>query len=182
MRRLLKVIAAIILIATAVSWLTSVAYGQTNDTAQLHTTTIPGLEITATPQSDAPAATFYGNAIGSVKSGDLFFINAVNVPQDMTLNLYITNIDQMVPVLRYMTLEIIIYREDAAGQWEKVQLKEGAAFPPLFLTMRNGQVMFDLPGLARYKVTVGSGSFYCNPAGENMENTAPQFYLEAASM
>ncbi|GAF75441.1 unnamed protein product, partial [marine sediment metagenome] len=46
------------------------------------------------------------------------------------------------------------------------------------ITMRNGQVSFNLTGLAEYKVTIDGGSFYCSTANTDSGSLSPQFYLE----
>jgi hypothetical protein len=157
----------------AASWLTTVAYGHNNDALQINAENGQDIQITPAPQEDAPAATIYGNAIGSITAGDLFFIYTANTTPDITVNLNLTNTDSLVHTLRYMNLEVGIYRENNPGQWEKVQL------PLTYLTMNNGSVTFDLPGMANYKVTIECGSFKSHPA-TNQETAAPAFFLEAA--
>jgi hypothetical protein len=173
MKKLLKIAIIAILMIIAASWLTTVAYGHNNDALQLNTENGQGIQITPAPQEDAPAATFYGNAIGGVTAGDLFYINTANTTPDITINLNLTNTDNLVHTLRYMNLEVGIYREDSPGQWEKVQL------PQTFLTMNNGIVTFDLPGMANYKVTIEGGCFKTHPTA-NQVTVAPAFFLEAA--
>ena len=167
------------LMVTAVSWLTTVAYGHNNDNLQINAAKGTDIQITPAPQQDAPAATFYGSAIGGVTAGDLFYIDSANTTPDFTATLYLTNVEQLVHNLRYMTLEVGVYREVGPDQWEKALLPDGSAFPTLFLTMNNGTVTFNLPGMANYKVTIENGCFKTQPAG-NQETAAPAFYLEAA--
>jgi hypothetical protein len=179
MRKLLKIAIIAILMITAASWLTSVAYGQNNDALQLNVENGQDIQITPALPEEAPAATFYGNAIGGVTAGNLFYINTANTTQDITVNLYLTNAEQLIHTLRYMNLEVGIYREVNPGQWEKAQLADGSTYPTVFLTMNNGMVALDLPGLSNYKVTIEGGSFNSHPAA-NQENAIPAFYLEAS--
>ena len=182
MRKLFKIILITIILATAASWVTSVAYGHDNAGAQLSGSTQQGIEITVAPVAAAPAATFYGGAIGSVTPGDLFYINAADAPQDITVNLYLTNVDQLVHNLRYLNLKVVVYYEVSPGQWEKAVLADGSAFPEVLLTMKNGVVSFNLRGMANYKVGIASGCFDSHPFSAANENASPSFYLEAESL
>ena len=171
MRKTFKILFIVILVALAASLLTSVAYGHTNGATQLNGSTTAGPEITPALKTDAPAAAFYGSAIGAVIAGDLFYINATDINVDMVFTLYLSNTDQLIHYLAYLNLEIAVYREIAPGQWEK------ATLAGLLLTMRNGLVTFNLPGLANYKVTIERGCFNCHPGKADRENAAPSFYL-----
>ena len=182
MRRLIKVILVTIIIMVTASWLTSIAYGHTSDSTPLNATTEPGVTVAAAPLADAPSATFYGNAIGTITSGDLFYIDSANVTQDISVTLYITNVDNLIHHFKFLTLKVAVYYEVGEGQWERALLIDGSAFPDIFLTIRNGLVTFNLPGLARYKVALDSGCYNCHPAGANIENITPLFYLEADSI
>jgi hypothetical protein len=119
MRKLPKIV-FIIIVTLATSWLTSIAYGHTNDTAQLNGSTGAGPEITPAIQADAPAATFYGSAIGAATPGDLFYINAADIAEDMAFTLYLSNTDQLIHYLEYLNMDIAVYCEVTPGQWEKV--------------------------------------------------------------
>jgi hypothetical protein len=174
MKKLLKIAFIAMMMIIAASWLTTVAYGHDNNNLQLNGEPAQDIQITSALTEDAPAATFYGNAIGGVTPGDLFYINAANTAPDITVNINLTNTDRLVHILRYMNLEIGIYGETTPGQWEKVQ------FPQTFLTMVNGTVTFDLPGMTNYKVTVEGGCFKAQTYNANQENVAPAFYCEAA--
>ncbi|OGO00578.1 MAG: hypothetical protein A2Y90_01710 [Chloroflexi bacterium RBG_13_52_12] len=176
MRKFLKFIIISIIILPAAAWLTSVAYGQTSADSAL-----PDVRIEAAPLSAAPSATFYGNAIGSVTPGDLFYVDSVNSTPDISVNLYITNADQLIHYLRYLTLKVAVYCQNPEGQWERLLLTDGSAYPDTFLTLRNGLVTFNLPGAARYKVAVESGCFYCLSFRSNGEEIMPLFYLELDS-
>jgi hypothetical protein len=178
MRRLLKIALVAILIMAAASWMTTIAYGHTN-AETLNADVQPDIRVEAAPLVDAPAAAFYGNAIGGVTAGDLFYVDSTNVSQDIYLNLYLTNTDELIHVFRYLTHKVGVYYEVAEGQWEKAPAIGGGDLPYTLLTMRNGVATFTLPGLAKYKVTIDSGSFNCHPAGPAGENIAPLFYLEA---
>jgi hypothetical protein len=173
MRKLLKIFFIIIIATLAASGLTSIAFGHTNNTAQLNGSTSAGPEITPALQADAPAAIFYGSAIGTITPGDLFYINAADIAVDMAFTLYLSNTDQLIPYLAYLNMEIAVYHEITPGQWERVTL------PGLLLTMRNGLVIFSLPGLANYKVAIDGGCFNSHPGKADAENAIPSFYLEA---
>jgi hypothetical protein len=155
-----------------VSWLTSIAYAQTAlDSGQAE------ISVEAAPASTAPAATFFGKAIGGITPGDLFYINATNSPQDMTISLYITNADVLIHYLRYLTLRVGFYVEDGNGQWQKVTSQDGVVSPDIYITLQNSPVDIVLPGLGHYKVTIDSGCYNCFSTPSDGSNMAPSFYL-----
>lgn len=182
MRKLFTIIIITLLIAIAASWATTVAYGHTNDSLQLNGTINDGILVEAAPPETAPAVTLFGSAISSVTPGDLFFIDSTNVTQDISITMTLTNADALVHYLKYMTLKVVVYYEVAPGQWQKAQMIDGSAFRDIFITMRNGLVTFDLPGMARYRVSIESGSFNCYPANGNNTDISPLFFLEAESI
>ena len=118
-----------------------------------------------------PTWTAFGKAIGGVTPGDLFYVDAGNNAADIQVNLYITNAQELIGCYRNLILKVGIYAESDTGEWEIVPADT-------FITMRNAQVSFTLPGLAKYKVTIDSGSFYCNNANVDRDSFSPQFYLE----
>jgi hypothetical protein len=170
-----------IIILAAGSWITSAAYGHTNDTNTLNATTIGEIEVTPAPDVDIPHINFFGNYIGSVESGDLFYINALENEPDFSIDLYITNIDGLVKSYRYMILKVTAYTEDAAGNWQAVTQQNGIVLPQQFITLDNPRVSFSLTGLANYKVTIESGSYKSWPRTTD-NDVAPQFYLNTNLM
>lgn len=181
MRKLLKVALIAILIMAAASWITSMAYGHDNNTFQLDATIQEGIRVEPAPAAAAPSAAFYGNAICTITPGDLFYINAANITQDITATLYITNTAEMVSLFRYMALNVAVYIQTAEGQWEKALLTDGKTPADTYLTMNNGAVTFNLPGLAVYKAVLESGSVKCHPTRGDSENAMPVFFLEAGT-
>ena len=119
--------------------------------------------------SAQPSLNTFGKAVGGVTSGDLFYIDAADNPADIQVALYITNARELIDCYSYLILEVGVYAGSDTGEWEKVSTDT-------FITLRNGQVRFTLPGLAEYKVTIDGGSFYCTTANSN--SLSPQFYLE----
>ncbi len=157
-----------------VSWLTSTAYGQTNgDTEQA------GIQVQAAPPEALPIVDFIGNAIGGVTGGDLFYIDAAGSPLDISLELYITNPDELIHYLRYLILKVAVYVEDTGGQWRQIISQNGTALPDTYITLQNSPVNFTLPGLARYKVTIESGCYHSLPFRPNNDEISPSFYLTA---
>ena len=130
--------------------------------------------VQVTVAETTPGITAFGKAIGSVKPGDLFYVNASNSAADIDVNLYLTNASELIHNYRYMILEIGVYVQNNAGGWEK------AALPDTYLTMRNGSVNCRLPGYARYRISVEGGSFYCLTADETESEISPRFYLEVS--
>jgi hypothetical protein len=49
--------------------------------------------------------------------------------------------------------------------------------PDTFITLRDAKVSFTLPGYAKYKITLDSGSFYCTNTNGGRDSLSPQFYL-----
>jgi hypothetical protein len=172
MRKTATFIFILIIALLLVPRLTSAAYGQANDYEGNRT-----VLITAADPTTAPAAVFYSKAIGSVAPGDLYYADATASTTDITLNLYITNTDELVHYLRYLTLRVAIYVEDNNGQRAAPQTGNGE-ITETYLTLQNSPAAFTLPGGARYRVAVVSGCFYCLSAGSSGYNITPLFYLE----
>jgi hypothetical protein len=176
MRKIVTFVLIIIIAVFFIPWLTSIALGQTNGNDSKQT-----VQIEAADRSAAPSATFFGMAIGSVIRGDLFYIDAAASPADIILSLYITNTDELIHYLRYLTLQVVVYVEDNNGQWVNAQII-GEKSPATYLTLQNSPVTFTLPGGARYKVTIDSGCFYCLSADNAGENITPRFCLDTETL
>ncbi len=151
-----------------------IAYAHTNDVEAVAGQDAVRIEIAA--PSAQPTWTAFGKAIGGITPGDLFYIDATDNPADIQVTLYITNAQELIGSYRNLILEVGIYTESDIDEWEKASMSNGELIPDTFITMRNGQVMFTLPGLATYKVTIDGGSFYCTTS--NSGSLSPQFYLE----
>lgn len=125
-----------------------------------------------------PVWTVFGSAIGGVTHPvDLFRIDATQNRTDIVVTLYLTNAQELVNHYRFLTLKVGVYVE-SHGEWQKATLASGEVFPETFITLRNGQVSFVLPGYARYQVTIDSGGFYAASASLDGRGLSPQFYLE----
>lgn len=172
MKKFVRFTLIFVMLLLAASWVSSVAYGQTNDGVEQS-----GIFIEAAPSEAAPSATFYGRAIGGVTAGDLFYIDAVDSQADMSLDLYITNPDELIHYFRYLILKITVYIEDAEGQWQRVTSQNGTTMPDTYITLQNSPVSFVMPGMARYKVTVESGCYHSLPFHANSGMISPSFYL-----
>jgi len=117
-----------------------------------------------------------------VTPGDLFYINAAADTRDITVNLYLTNANELSPCLRYLIMKVGMYCESSDGQWIKVPPRNSKYTSDTFITLRNSPVSFTLSGGIRYKVTIDSGSFYCLSTSTNKGTLSPQFYITAESM
>ena len=168
--RFTLVLSAVLLVAP---WLTSLAYGNFGPA---------GVRVETAAASMAPQENIYGHSIGSVTSGDLFYIDAADSSQDILASLYITNAPELTPYLRYLILKVTIYYEDENGGWEKTTPTGTNPDADIFLTLRSGPVTLNLPGLARYKIAVESGSYYCIKANKSGNNISPEFYLTIESI
>ena len=154
-------------------WPVAYAHTYTDDMAGQDSVPIEVAEASA-----APTWTPVGKAIGGVTPGELFCIDATDNPADIQVTLYITNTQELCHSYRYLILEVGIYAESDAGEWEKASMGNGELVPETFITLSNGQVTFTLPGLAEYKVTIDNGSFYCFSVNTNGGSFSPQFHLE----
>lgn len=174
MRKTLKFFLLILMLLLAASWVTSIAYGQTRGDASQ-----TDIQVEAAPPEASPKADIFGNAIGGVTAGDLFYVDATGIPLDISLDLYITNPDELIHYLRYLILKVGVYTEDTDGQWQQITSLNGVALPDTYITLQNSPVNFILPGLARYKVTIESGSYHCFPCRHSSGDISPAFYLTA---
>ncbi len=130
-----------------------------------------GVRIEVAEASAKPTWTAFGKAIGGVTPGDLFYVDATDNPADIQVTLYITNAQELISCYRYLILRVGIHAESDTGEWEK-------ASTDTFITMRNGQVSFTLPGYAEYKVTIDGGSYYCTTSNSDSGSLSPHYYLE----
>lgn len=148
------------------------AYAYDGANAGENSLTIIPAEATSAPHINA-----YGNAIGGVEAGDLFFIDLSGITIDTPFTLYMTNIDELVHSYRYMNLNVGIYIQTDTGNWQKINEVYSEFTQDIYITMQNGLVSFTLPGDAKYKVTIDKGCFRCYgiTPGENI--AIPSFYL-----
>ena len=153
-------------------WLTSYAYGAGDGRAGDE-----AVHVAAAEPMKAPSVTLFGKAISSITPGDLFYIDATASPHDITVNLYLTNTDELIHYLRYLILKIGIYFENSDGLWQPASLPDGNPLPDTFITLRNSPVSFTLDGDTKYKISIDAGSGYCLAANNNGDNPSPQFYL-----
>ena len=137
------------------------------------------VRIEVAEASAQPTWNAFGKAIGGVTPGDLFYLDATDNPADIQVTLYITNANELIGCYRNLILEVGILAESDTGEWEQASMGNGELVSETFITMRNGQVRFILPGLTEYKVTIDGGSFYCTTANTDSGSLSPQFYLEA---
>ena len=128
-------------------------------------------QIKIAETSAQPTWNIYGKEIGGVTPGELFYIDRTDNPADITATLYITNAEELTYCYQYLILEVGIYAEREAGEWELISTDT-------FITMRNGRRSFTLSGLGKYKITIDGGSFHCITTGTDGGNLSPQFYLE----
>ena len=120
MRKVLK-LTLVVAVLLLLPWLTSIAYGNSNDAPAP-----AGVRVAAAGQAAAPQATFLGDAHGSVTPGDLFYIDATGSPHDMAISLYITNADELTHYLRYFILRVTVYSASEDGQWQPTPLRFGS--------------------------------------------------------
>jgi len=155
-------------------WPVAYAHTLTDDTADQEV-----IQIEAADTLEAPSLGHAGGGTfgGVTTPGALFYIDATENTHDIQANLYITNTNELSRRCRNLILKVGIYVENGAGEWEEAALFNGEAIPDTFITMRDAQVSFTLAGLAKYKVTIDSGSFYCISGVADGGSLSPNFYL-----
>ena len=172
-RKLFRKVFPLLAVVLLAPW--PVAYAHTYDNS------VGGGEsvrIEAAEASVMPTWTAFRRAIGGVSSpGDLFYIDATGNPLDISLDLYITNPDELIHYLRYLILKVAVYMEDAGGQWQQITSQNSTALPVTYITLQNSPASFTLPGLTRYKITIESGSYHSFPFHPNNGDISPSFYL-----
>ena len=86
-----------------------VAYAYDNDMAGQS-----AMEIEAAEPAAAPHWNAFGNAIGGVTPGDLFYIDIGNIATDIPVTLYITNVNELLQSIHSakigQTVEITYWR------------------------------------------------------------------------
>jgi hypothetical protein len=135
------------------------------------------VQIEVAEVSEQPTLTAFGKAINGVTPGTLFYCDATDNPNDISVTLYLTNARDLIGCYRYLILELGIYIEGNNGEWEKASTCDGEPIPETFITMRDAQVSFTLPGLAEYRVNIDGGSSYCTGTNMDGSGVSPQFYL-----
>lgn len=130
----------------------------------------PGtVQITPAGDTQKPAWSAFGRAIGSVTAGDLFYIDPGDRAADMVVTLYLTNADELAYRYRHLILRAVVYVKNTSGAWEKAAAPDGGLLPDAYITLLNWQASFTLSGPAKIKVAIDGGS------------ASPRFYLTAAA-
>jgi hypothetical protein len=136
------------------------------------------VQISAAEASEVPNWTAVEKAIGGVSTpSDLFYIDTTDSSADIQATLYFTNTSELVNAYRYLILKVGLYVDNGSGEWEPARGADGELAPDTFITLRDGYADFTLPGYAKYKVTIDSGSFYCTNADTDGDSTSPRFYM-----
>jgi len=171
-KKLLKKIFPLLVLLLLTPWPIAYAYDVSGTEAGQETVQIEIAEASA-----QPTWTVFGNAIGGVETGDLFYVDATGNAADTVVTLHLTNASELVHNYRYLTLKVGVYVETDEGEWEKAAQWNGEPIPDTFITMRNGQVSFTLVGLAKYKVAIDGGSFNSFTGNAEEGSLSPQFFL-----
>jgi hypothetical protein len=138
------------------------------------------VDIVPAATSSLPELKPYGNAIGGVTPGDLFFVDTSNTFDDTECTLYITNTEELSQDYRYLTLCVGTYTRTATGEWGKTPTGAGKTTGESCLTMQNGNINLILAGGARYKISVDKGCFYCYGINAGRTIALPDFCLTAS--
>ncbi len=173
MRNKMKWLFPLLALLLLTPWPIAYAHNYTNDTAGQG-----AVRVEVAEPSAAPTWTVFRRAIGGVSTpGDLFYIDATSNTADIRVNLYLTNAQELSHYYRYLILKVGVYVEGNAGQWQKASMGDSEPIPDTFITLRDARVSFTLPGYAKHKVTIDSGSFYCTNVDVDGSSLSPQFYL-----
>jgi hypothetical protein len=165
-KRLFPYFAFLLLIPWPVAYAFDDAGGQTR------------IQIEIADESAKPGLTTFGKAIGSVESGELFYIDASGNSADIVATLYLANPQELIKHYSYFILKVVVYVQ-TDGEWEKAIGSNGSLISDAVLSMKTGQVSFALPGYANYLVGIDGGAFYGTKAGTKGSSLSPQFFLEA---
>lgn len=167
--RFALIISAVLLLGP---WLTSFAYGNVDGDSGA-----AEVDVESATAPMLPEMNVFGQAIGGVTPGDLFYIDARDSSNDIFISLYITNAYELTHHFRYLILKVSVYCQDEDGSWIMVTPQGTNPEADIYINLRNNPVNFNLPGLTRYKISIDSGSYYCIKAAENSADVSPQFYL-----
>ena len=130
----------------------------------------------------APQIKAYGNAVGKVSPGDLFYVDMTGVQGDAEYQLIITNADELVHSYRFLNLKIGVFvQSEDASHWERLTATNGDPVPDIYITIVTGVTDFKLPAGARYKITIDTGCFYSYSLSKGEKAAIPNFYLSTNS-
>jgi hypothetical protein len=159
-------VAAILLVPWAIAY----GYDKVN-AADISASIVPA------EQADVPTVHIFGNYTGSISNGDLFIIDTTGATADITFNLVMANLDELVGCYRAMNMNIAVYVQSGDATWQKMT---AASLAEMNINMETGSLNFSLPGNARYKVTVEKGSYRSFSFTKAKNVAIPQFSLTAS--
>jgi hypothetical protein len=133
--------------------------------------------VQVVPVDGRPVMTVYRGGIASVTPGDLYIIDARDVPNDLPVALHLVNAGELATTFRYTTFRVGVWRLDDSGVREPVMAPGGAGTLEAILSLLNGNVSFILPGGGRYVVGIDGGSYAAYPAGTGGATALPEFVL-----
>ena len=144
--------------------------------------TINGSMIQSASTETAPRINAYGNAVGKVSPGDLFYVDMTGVQGDADYQLIITNANDLVHSYRFMNLKVGVFVQgEDANHWNQLTTASGDPVPDIYITIVTGTVNFKLPGGAKYKITIDTGCFYAYGLYNGEKAAIPNFYLSTNS-
>ena len=167
--RFIKFIFPIFCLLSLLPWPVAYAFEATQEEDTVH--------VEVAPDSAMPSFEVWGQAISSIPSGDLFYVDASNSVEDVMVTLYLTNLQELVSHYPYMILNVGVYVETSDG-WEWATGTDGNPAPKRVLSMRNGQLSYLLAGSAKYKVSIDSSAVRCHKALSDTDSLSPLLHLE----
>lgn len=172
-RRFIREILPFLAILTLVPWMATSTHGAGAGALDDKPVEIRVAEISVMPSWRA-----FSKAIGGVDTpGDLFYFDAGERTDGVAATLSMMNTHELSRCYTHLTLAIGVYVLGSDGEWEKASWRNGEAIPATYITLRNAQVSFDLPGRTKYKVTIDSGTFHCRTAEVSGGSVSPRFSL-----
>jgi hypothetical protein len=131
------------------------------------------VNIEPADQSAVPTIHVWGNYTGNISNGDLFTIDTSGATTGTTFTLAISNVDALAGCYRCLSMNIGVYVQSGTEGWEKTAGTE------MLVSMENNALTFSLPGNAKYKVTVESGSYHSFHITNGKNVAIPQFSMTA---
>ncbi len=129
--------------------------------------------IRVADDAEKPTWTVLNGTIGSITPGNLFYINATDVNEDLQVMLSMVNSNELISRYSFLLLKVEVYVL-SGSVWEEVNM------PEQYISMKSPHAKFPLAGLSDYRIFLSSGSFI----GQRLSNDispSPTFFLKVES-
>ena len=129
--------------------------------------------IRAADDAEKPTATVFNGAIGSITPGNLFYVNATDIDEDLQVMLSIVNSNELRSNYSFLLLKVEVYVL-SGSVWEEVNM------PEQYISMKSPQARFPLAGLSYYRISLSRGSFMGRLYSNDISRS-PTFFLKVES-